>query len=197
MPAPFSAIVGRAGAIATVRELLERRDVRLVTLTGPGGIGKSRLAIEVAGGIAAEGRDVVFVSLEAVRSAEFVLPAIAHELGVRDSGDGPLQEKILTALAQRRLLLVLDNMEHVLDAASVVIKLISTLPELTVLVTSRSPLRVRAGAHVRGAAARSAGGGCRADAAGGGGRAVGGALRRAGAGRAPRLRADARRTSPR
>ncbi|MGC5172959.1 DUF4062 domain-containing protein [Microbacterium sp. DT81.1] len=143
VPAPFSAIVGRAGAIATVRELLERRDVRLVTLTGPGGIGKSRLAIEIAGGMAAEGGDVVFVSLEAVRSADFVLPAIAHELGVRDSGDGPLQDKILTALAQRRLLLVLDNMEHVLDAASVVIKLISTLPDLTVLVTSRSPLRLR------------------------------------------------------
>ncbi|HEX5856805.1 MAG TPA: DUF4062 domain-containing protein [Microbacterium sp.] len=144
VPAPFSAIVGRAGAIATVRELLERRDVRLVSLIGPGGIGKSRLAIEVAGGLAAEGRDVVFVALESIRSAEFVLPAIAHELGVRDSGDGPLLEKILTALAGRPLLLVLDNMEHVLDAASDVTKLISTLPELTVLVTSRSPLRVRA-----------------------------------------------------
>ncbi|RDV12260.1 DUF4062 domain-containing protein [Arthrobacter sp. RT-1] len=143
VPAPYSAIVGRGGAIATVRELLDRPDVRLVTLVGPGGIGKSRLAIEVAAEIAKEGADVVFVMLESVRSAEFVPAAIAHELGVRDAGDGPLEDKLVTALEGRRLLLVLDNMEHVLDATAVVMKLISALPELTLLVTSRSPLRVR------------------------------------------------------
>ncbi|HWI31666.1 MAG TPA: DUF4062 domain-containing protein [Microbacterium sp.] len=143
VPAPFTAIVGRGGAIASVRELLARSDVRLVTLTGPGGIGKSRLAIEVATAIAGEGTEVVFVMLEPVRSAPFVLPAIAHELGVRDSGEGPLEDKVVTALDGRRLVMVLDNMEHVLDAAPVIVALISALPELTVLVTSRSPLRVR------------------------------------------------------
>jgi len=143
VPAPFSAIVGRGGAIATVRELLDRPDVRLVTLTGPGGIGKSRLAIEISTTIAGEGTDVVFVMLESVRSPDLVLPAIAHELGVRDIGDGPLEEKVVTALDGRRMLLVLDNMEHVLDAAPVVVALISDLPGLTLLVTSRSPLRVR------------------------------------------------------
>ncbi|MCU1518775.1 MAG: ATPase-like protein [Pseudarthrobacter sp.] len=143
VPAPFSAIVGRGGAVATVRELLARPDVRLVTMVGPGGIGKSRLAIEVSAGIAGEGADVVFVLLEAVRSADLVLPAIAYGLGVRDAGDGPLEEKIITALAGRRLLMVLDNMEHVLDAAPVVVRLLLALPELTILVTSRAPLRVR------------------------------------------------------
>ncbi len=144
IPAPFTSIIGRGTEHDRLIEMLASPGVRLVTIVGPGGIGKSRLAIEVAETIAETGREVAFAMLESVASPERVISMIARAVGVRDTGDEPLEAKLLTALAGRDLLLVVDNMEHVLDATADLVRLISALPRLQLLVTSRSPLRVRA-----------------------------------------------------
>ena len=144
IPAPFTSIVGRGRQHDRLIEMLRAPGVRLVTIVGPGGIGKSRLAIEVAETIAQTGREVAFTMLESITSPERVISMIARAVGVRDTGDEPLEAKLLTALAGRDLLLVVDNMEHVLDATADLVRLITALPQLQLLVTSRSPLRVRA-----------------------------------------------------
>ncbi len=146
IPAPYSSIVGRDAELHDVRALLDRPGVRLVTLVGPGGIGKSRLAIEIAGAVAAEGREVAVVLLEAVSMPDRVIVAIARALGVRDAagGAGSLEDRVVTALLDRDVLLVIDNMEHLLPAAELLVRLLAAAPRLQLLVTSRSPLRVRA-----------------------------------------------------
>ncbi|GAA1982863.1 ATP-binding protein [Microbacterium pumilum] len=145
IPAPYTPIVGRERERAEVAELLKQDGVRLVTLVGPGGIGKSRLAIEIALDVAASGRDVAFALLEAVSVPSGALVAIARALGVRNAeGTGTLMEKVIAALAGRDVLLVVDNMEHLLDASGVLVELITESPRLTMLVTSRTALRVRA-----------------------------------------------------
>ena len=144
IPAPFTTLVGRAAEHDRLIEMLATPGARLVTMVGPGGIGKSRLAIEVAETIAATGREVAFAMLESVTSPERVISMIARAVGVRETGDEPLEAKLLTALDGRDLLLVVDNMEHVLDATADLVRLITALPRLQLLVTSRSPLRVRA-----------------------------------------------------
>ena len=144
IPAPFTTLVGRSVEHDRLIEMLATPGVRLVTMVGPGGIGKSRLAIEVAETIAATGREVAFAMLESVTSPERVISMIARAVGVRETGDEPVEAKLLTALEGRDLLLVVDNMEHVLDATADLVRLITALPRLQLLVTSRSPLRVRA-----------------------------------------------------
>ncbi|MET0734970.1 MAG: hypothetical protein ABWY55_04910, partial [Microbacterium sp.] len=124
--------------------MLAQPDVLLVSLVGPGVVGKSRLAIVVALFVVGTGRDVAFALLESVSSPERVISAIARALGVRDGGEGRLEEKVVAALDDRDLLLVVDNMEHLLEASTVIVRLIEAVPRLTVLVTSRSPLHVRA-----------------------------------------------------
>ena len=116
---------------------------RLVTLVGPGGVGKSRLAIEVARNAGPPFDRVTFVSLEHVSDPDDVLPAIARELGVRDTGDRPIPEQLGVARAGRRDLIVLDNFEQVIEAAPDVVTLLTDLPDATFLVTSRARLRVR------------------------------------------------------
>ena len=119
--------------------------MRLVTLVGPGGIGKSRLAIEIATDAAAAGRDVAFALLEAVSTPSGALVVIARALGVRNAeGGGTLEDKVIAALAGRDVLLVVDNLEHLLDATDVLVTLLTGCPRLQLLVTSRSPMRVRA-----------------------------------------------------
>ncbi|MGC5075513.1 ATP-binding protein [Agrococcus sp. DT81.2] len=144
IPAPYSAIVGRDAERDALLALLARPDVRIVTIVGDGGIGKSRLAIEVAGAAAAAGGGVAFAMLETITVPERVITVIARSLGVRDTGDAPLEEKVIDAVAGRDVLLVVDNVEHVLGAVGLLVRLISAAPRLTLLVTSRSPLRVRA-----------------------------------------------------
>jgi predicted ATPase len=143
-PAPYTDIIGREREVAEILELLRRPNVRMVTLVGPGGIGKSRLAIEVGAALAGTGADVGFALLESLTSPDQVLTAIARGVGVRDTGDVPLETAVLAAFAERDYVLIVDNMEHLLDAADVLVDLLTQSPRLTILVTSRSPLRIRA-----------------------------------------------------
>jgi len=142
LPAPATPLVGRDQDAKAVADLVLREGVRLVTLTGPGGVGKTRLAIEAASRLGAGfGDGVRFVDLAAVRAAELVPAAVAAALGLSTSG-GRVLTDLQAYLRPRRLLLVLDNFEHVLAAAPLLAGLLGTAPGLVALVTSRTVLRL-------------------------------------------------------
>ena len=145
VPVPLTPLIGRRRELETVCALLAHDGARLVTITGPGGVGKTRLAIETALTPEAGARfaEVVFVSLAAVREAEHVIPRIAQALGVQNLGDQPPVEQLVRALATRQLLLILDNLEHLLASVPQLARLLSGCPGLTMLATSREVLRVR------------------------------------------------------
>ena len=144
VPAPFTRTIGRERDLAQVRELLEQGDDRVVTLVGPGGIGKSRLAIEVAHATQDLFPDgTYFVLLEGVLEKGLLLPTIAYFLGIRDNGEAGLEERISRALEGRRVLIVLDNFEQIVDAAPVLVRLYTLAPLARFLVTSRIVLRIR------------------------------------------------------
>ncbi len=143
VPAALTALIGRAHEVDAVVGLLSDEAVRLVTITGPGGIGKSRLSIEVASRL----RDgfpggIVFVDLAPVTNPALVPAAIAEALGIRDLGDGALDEKLRMAVRDRRMLLLLDNVEQVVEAAPSIRSLLMDAPRLAVLATSRTLLRL-------------------------------------------------------
>ena len=143
LPAPLSSLVGREREVAAVGALLRDEGGRLVTLTGPGGVGKTRLALRAAEAMAADFADgVAFVPLAAIRDPALVLPAVAAVLGVRESGERSVAEGLIAALCGRRMLLVLDNLEQVLAAAPLIAELLAACPGLKVLATSRALLRV-------------------------------------------------------
>ncbi len=141
LPAPMTDLIGREAELETVEALLARDSVRLVSLIGPGGIGKTRLAVDVATRARARG-ETAFVDLSSVQDAALVPNAIAEALGVLDTGDQPIEEKLKTALSQRSILVVVDNFEQVVGAAPFLVSLLSVAPGLKFLVTSRSLLRV-------------------------------------------------------
>jgi predicted ATPase/DNA-binding XRE family transcriptional regulator len=142
LPVPSTSLLGRERELGEISAFL--REVRLLTLTGTGGVGKTRLAIEAAREAARFFPDgTIFVTLAPLGNSGFVAPAVAQALGLREAA-GQTPHAILRAyLREKRLLLVLDNFEHVLEAAPEVADLIETSPRLSVLVTSRAPLRVR------------------------------------------------------
>ena len=141
-PEPATPLVGRDQEADAIRDLVVREGVRLVTLTGPGGVGKSRLALEAARRLASRFRDGVrFVNLSAVPAADLVAAAIAAGLGLSTSG-GRLLSDLESYLHSRQLLLLLDNFEQVTDAAPLVTTLLGAAPGVAALVTSRTVLRV-------------------------------------------------------
>jgi predicted ATPase/DNA-binding XRE family transcriptional regulator len=145
LPVTLTPLVGREREVEEIVDLLGRvAAVRLLTLTGPGGIGKTRLAIEAArktSGYFPDG--VAFVALAPLGDAALMMPSVSQALGLREAASARLLEVLRQYLRDRRFLLVLDNFEHVTEAAPEVVDLLGSCPKLSVLATSRAPLRVR------------------------------------------------------
>jgi non-specific serine/threonine protein kinase len=141
-------MIGREAELAWVRAAIGRPAVRLLTLTGPGGVGKTRLALELTAELAPEFPDgAYFVSLAELDDPALVLPAIAQTIGLRHGDSSPIADRLHAKLAPGTLLLTLDNLEHVAAVAPELVQLLAACPGVTILVTSRSPLGVE-GEHV-------------------------------------------------
>jgi predicted ATPase len=141
LPKPLTSFIGREHELATARQLLQTSS--LLTLTGPGGSGKTRLCIELAALVASDYPDgVYFVPLAPLRDPGLVASSIAQRLGLHDSQDRPLIDHLAGYLADRKLLIVLDNFEHLLDAVSIVTELLRRTRGVRIVVSSRSSLRL-------------------------------------------------------
>ncbi len=144
LPMSPTRIIGRAREVEELSDALRDSGVRVVTLTGPGGVGKTRLALEVAARLAEHTFSrVTFVSLATLYDAALVLPEIAQALGVVEDGTASIHESIAANVGGRPWLIVLDSAEHVLDVAPEIAALLADCPEITLLITSRAPLRIR------------------------------------------------------
>lgn len=147
LPIQLTSFIGRETELKTIRDLL-MQGVRLVTLIGPGGTGKTRLSLQTAADLIDHFQDgVFFVDLAPIREPESVLAAVARTVGLRQTSDHPLLDELKGYLRERRMLLILDNFEQVTAAAPSVAELLAYCPELHMLVTSREALHMR-GEHV-------------------------------------------------
>jgi predicted ATPase/DNA-binding XRE family transcriptional regulator len=145
LPLPPASLIGREQEMTRALTLLRSDGVRLLTLTGPAGIGKTRLGLQIAHELGEHFADgVVFVALDALRDASLLMSVLAHALGLRESTEGEISEQVISFLQGKHFLLILDNFEQILEAASSVADLLSNCSRLSVLVTSRVPLRLRA-----------------------------------------------------
>ena len=144
LPVQPTLLIGREREVVTARGLLQHPETRLVTLTGPGGVGKTRLGLQIAADVLREFPDgTFFVDLAPVIPADLVIPSVAKTLSVQEAANRPILDSLKEYLRDRQLLLVLDNFEHVLASAAQVADLLSTCPRLKVLVTSREALHLR------------------------------------------------------
>src|SRR5215470_6348688 len=145
IPVQPTPLIGREDEVEAVAALLRRPEVRLLTLTGTPGIGKTRLALQVASELSGDVADGVHVvPLAPIRDPALVLPTMTHAFGLRDLRNQPPMERLITYLYDRHLLLLLDNFEQVIAAAPLLAQLLEVCPELKLLVTSREVLHLRA-----------------------------------------------------
>ena len=143
LPASLNSFVGREREVERARDLLLRGDVRMLTLTGPPGIGKTRLSLTVASALRGEfEHGVWFVSLAPIQNPSLVLPTIAQVVGLKEASAQTIESMLHGYLYDKRLLLVLDNLEQLLEAAPLLSELLAAAPNVKALVTSRSPLHV-------------------------------------------------------
>jgi predicted ATPase/class 3 adenylate cyclase len=143
LPPQPTSLIGRERELAEVVELMRRPEVRMLTLTGPGGAGKTRLALQAAADLLDDfGDGVFFVALAGVAELSLVVPTIAQAVGIRETGGLAPEEALERFLHERELLLVLDNLEHLLDAAPQVSDLVLKAPSLKAIASSRAPLRI-------------------------------------------------------
>jgi predicted ATPase/class 3 adenylate cyclase len=145
LPVQPTALIGREKELEEVEALLRREDVRLLTLTGTGGTGKTRLALQVAADRLEEfPNGVFFVSLASITDPDLVVSTIAHTLGLRERPGQTIEESLIEYLRDKLMLLLLDNFEQIIAAAPAVADVLAAVPALRLLVTSREPLRVTA-----------------------------------------------------
>ncbi|MFN2513389.1 MAG: protein kinase [Pyrinomonadaceae bacterium] len=143
LPAQLTSVIGRKAEAFTIKKQLQRPDVRLLTLTGPGGTGKTRLCLQVANELLGDFTDgVYFVALAAISDPNLVIPTIAQTVGIKDVGGGSLPNRLKEYLRDRQLLLAIDNFEQLVAAAPFLTELLSYSMHLKLLVTSRAALRI-------------------------------------------------------
>jgi predicted ATPase/DNA-binding CsgD family transcriptional regulator len=146
LPVPLTPIVGREQELAALRDVTLQAGVRLITLTGPGGVGKTRLSLALTADedvLAAFPDGIAFIPLAPVAVADGMVPAIIAALGLIDDGETSLWDILTSWLRPRRMLMILDNFEHIVDAAPQVVQLLAECPTLMIVVSSRIVLRVR------------------------------------------------------